>query len=499
MKQNSQENGSPSKLVFKDTQSCIESIEGFDTKNEIKKIKADEVRLVGMKCRCGSSWCPICSKQRWAPSVAERLKAFDWQRTRQIVLTIDRKQFETGQEAYEHVKQKKMLPQLIHNLRRTKGIAIENWLWVLEWHKDGYPHWHLFAEVDKPGAAGKIYFENIKQYWGIGNVNESYIKTKKHWDDMTGYFGRKGYFEKKKAHQARLPMWALDHNKAIRRLGAMQHWAPNVAKKLTSFDWQKTCQIDLKIDRTKFKSGKEAYEHVQQEKMLSEFISNLKKTKGVVINNWLWVLEWDRDGFPHWHLFVEPEKEGTTERIRFENIKQYWGIGDVNESHIETKKHWDEMTVCFGQKGYFEEEKAHHVKLPRWALDHDNDIRRFGAMRLNKSQSEKDKKNEDKKAGSESETDNVEQTSETQIKEKERETYKEIIDACGSRTNICVDRGFKTWQTFNIPYRQFRKEYIGDYVEGQGYVVGMSLDDFFNFAGAYGRINAPPQYNKQNA
>jgi hypothetical protein len=84
------------KLGFKATQSCKQEEDLFAT-NEF-----DEVELVAIKCACGSSWCPTCSKRRWAPNVAEKLKAFDWQRTRQVVLTIDRKLFASGQEAYEH-------------------------------------------------------------------------------------------------------------------------------------------------------------------------------------------------------------------------------------------------------------------------------------------------------------------------------------------------------------------------------------------------------------
>ncbi|GAB6098009.1 hypothetical protein JCM14469_42630 [Desulfatiferula olefinivorans] len=158
------------KLVLEATQSCKQNESLFATP------KTDDVRLVAMKCACGASWCPVCSKQRWAPGVAERLNEFFWRSTRQIVLTIDRNQFTSGQAAYEYVKEKKLLPQLIHNLRRTKNIVIHNWLWVLEWHRDGYPHWHLFVEVDREGAAGKIHFKNILQYWTIGNATESYFE-----------------------------------------------------------------------------------------------------------------------------------------------------------------------------------------------------------------------------------------------------------------------------------------------------------------------------------
>jgi len=177
--------------------------------------------MVIRKCRCDSVWCPQCFKQRKVPKLYSRLDhRLDWKSTRHIVLTIDRNRFESGEIAYLYVNAKKKIPQLIHNLKRTHGIQVRDYVWILEWHRDGYPHWHVFVDVTKTGSRGMIKFDKIQHYWFIGNVAESYFKTEKHWNRLVGYFGKHGYFEKSKAHQAKLPAWAENYNRTIKRTGS---------------------------------------------------------------------------------------------------------------------------------------------------------------------------------------------------------------------------------------------------------------------------------------
>ncbi|MCD4717447.1 MAG: hypothetical protein K8R45_12010 [Desulfobacterales bacterium] len=152
-------------------------------------------------------------------------------------MTLDRKKIETGALAWQYVNDHKLIPGFIRNLQRGKKvfnkktgtwevlyppIKISNWMWFLEWHKDGYPHWHLFIEVEKAGKAGMIGGDHIRHYWDIGRVRESYIRDKKHWNFLTGYFLKHGYFYHKKGkdHQTKLPKWALnDIHLKIRRTG----------------------------------------------------------------------------------------------------------------------------------------------------------------------------------------------------------------------------------------------------------------------------------------
>jgi hypothetical protein len=109
---------------------------------------------------------------------------------------------------------------LFHDLSRSAGAGIVDWVKMLEWHKDGYPHWHIMVLVDKPGRAGMIGGGTLRRYWQYGNIQEGYIKDGGHWKRFNGYFGAKGYFEDKKgkAHQVTLPDWARERTTPIRRM-----------------------------------------------------------------------------------------------------------------------------------------------------------------------------------------------------------------------------------------------------------------------------------------
>jgi hypothetical protein len=150
-------------------------------------------------------------------SIAKRLRKMDWRYVREVVLTIDPKKWDDPETVYLEIRGKKSIPQIIHNFERTKGRNIKDWVWCLEFHRSGHPHWHLFVEAEVAGKAGMLTGEALRQYWRYGAVYESFVKDENHWNNLTDYFGRKGYFQKDKAHQGRLPEWALKYTKPIRR------------------------------------------------------------------------------------------------------------------------------------------------------------------------------------------------------------------------------------------------------------------------------------------
>lgn len=177
------------------------------------------------KCSCGSVWCPKCFKRKRAKDLASRLQRMNWKRVRMITLTIDPALYESGKEAFLDVKEKKMLPQFIHNLRRVVGINILDWMWFVEWSKNGFPHYHFSIEVEKSGRAGMIGQENIHHYWSLGRIEEKFINDENHWKTLSGYFGKHGYFTDKKegkASQGVLPSWALECDFKIRRSGSQR-------------------------------------------------------------------------------------------------------------------------------------------------------------------------------------------------------------------------------------------------------------------------------------
>ena len=147
----------------------------------------------------------------------KRLTSMDWKFVREVVLTVGRERG-SPEEAFNEVVHKRGIGNLVKNLERTDQVNVVDWVVVLEWHSDGYPHWHFFIEVENEGRAGMIGKNVISGRWSFGlYVYENYFKSENHWRSVIGYFGRNGYFNEGKGHQGKLPGWALERDKRIKR------------------------------------------------------------------------------------------------------------------------------------------------------------------------------------------------------------------------------------------------------------------------------------------
>jgi len=72
--------------------------------------------------------------------------------------------------------------------------------------------------VEDEGKAGMIGKNVISGRWPFGlYVYENYFKSEDHWNKLIGYFGRNGYFNEGKGNQGKLPQWARERNKRIKR------------------------------------------------------------------------------------------------------------------------------------------------------------------------------------------------------------------------------------------------------------------------------------------
>ncbi|MBA7628218.1 hypothetical protein ES703_35694 [subsurface metagenome] len=196
----------------------------LEREESVKWRDENTVYIQARKSRCHSVWCACCSKQGWAKVAARDLREFDWKKTREIVVTIDPGRFKNGKEAYAYVMEHKLIPGLIRNIKRGKHVKIgKDWIWkykpveickyitFLEWHKNGFPHWHIIIETAEYGRFSQIGGDMIRHYWPVASwVHESFFKSQKHWDYQVGYFEKHGYFDKDKEHQTSLPAWALE-------------------------------------------------------------------------------------------------------------------------------------------------------------------------------------------------------------------------------------------------------------------------------------------------
>jgi len=198
----------------------------------------DSAEIRARKCKCGSVWCPECSKD-WAKRQAEELKTFNCRTTRMVTYTVDPSKFKNGKEAYDHITEHRLVAQSIKNMKRGKkkkigkkwvtvfeSIEVNQWRAYLEWHENGFPHYHVLIDVGKEGAAGMIGNERIRHYWPIADwVHEDHFESEEHWKNMVGYFEKNGYFNKGKKHQTTLPEWALKERglKIRRSSGSVKH------------------------------------------------------------------------------------------------------------------------------------------------------------------------------------------------------------------------------------------------------------------------------------
>jgi len=189
-----------------------------DLIHEAKISEATKMPVKVGNCRCRSVWCSSCHRIYYVPKYKDDIRKFDYPRTRQVILTVDRNKFENGFEALQTITQKKAISAFVRKLRNGKKRKIGNqWIYeyepvkaskilsVLEFYQDGFPHWHLLVEVEKEGHAGMIGGQQLHQAWPYGIVKETYFRDQQHWNSIAGYFAEKGYFEKGKKYQTELP------------------------------------------------------------------------------------------------------------------------------------------------------------------------------------------------------------------------------------------------------------------------------------------------------
>jgi len=64
-----------------------------------------------------------------------------------------------------------------------------------------------------------ISLEMLLWAWSYGLVREEYFRNEGHWKNIAGYFAEKGYFEKGKEYQTRLPDDVKENmNRRVRRI-----------------------------------------------------------------------------------------------------------------------------------------------------------------------------------------------------------------------------------------------------------------------------------------
>lgn len=195
-------------------------------KNELLESEAKGSMMCIMRNSCKSCWCPTCAKRFYA-RLQKRMKTFNYKTTMHITLTIDPEKYPDPREIYEEIREKRSIANAIRNMQLLKeGIAIDQYLWVLEFHGNEYPHWHLIIELSETDTEIKKnpIFGIISRYWKYGRVDVKKVKSEAHWNNIRRYFEDKQ--EKDTYYQTVLPDWALDTR--VKRFSGSETQGPKI-------------------------------------------------------------------------------------------------------------------------------------------------------------------------------------------------------------------------------------------------------------------------------
>lgn len=122
-------------------------------------------RYVGCKTRCRSQFCRDCALAHcvsWREKLRPAIK--HWRSVIMLTLTVDPADFDGPEAAYVHVGKKRSVSKLIQKLHRRGMIRSKEFTCTLEFHKSGWPHWHLLVD------SSFVEKHELQKCWGLGHT-----------------------------------------------------------------------------------------------------------------------------------------------------------------------------------------------------------------------------------------------------------------------------------------------------------------------------------------
>jgi len=129
----------------------------LESKDNNWKFEVSTAKVV--KHRCGCRTCCVCGKRRgWETRQIlldpEKLALFPAPYL--LTLTVDPKNFDSPEAAYDFVRK----GGYIRRLLRLLGIDV--WVWVLEFQKNGSSHWHILMDLS---SRGRLTRDDLRWCW----------------------------------------------------------------------------------------------------------------------------------------------------------------------------------------------------------------------------------------------------------------------------------------------------------------------------------------------
>ncbi len=76
-----------------------------------------------------------------------------------MTLTVDPKRFDSEHAALDYVTEHHFIARLL-----ARYLHVKSWVWVLEFHKSGWPHWHVVIDLS---GRGPIKPHDLRKFWSI--------------------------------------------------------------------------------------------------------------------------------------------------------------------------------------------------------------------------------------------------------------------------------------------------------------------------------------------
>ena len=181
-----------------------------------------KVLLVPHRCKC--QFCPDCRTSamiKWREALRPALEG--WKAAYMITLTVDPKLFPGGPEAaYDEIRTRRWIAETIRKLKRKGFLLSERWFYAMEFHANGWPHWHVAVESEF------VPFDLLKETWGYGGVRFSKQKSFQNPGHAINYLTK---YVSTPEHGT--PDWVLSSNTRIRLISTSRGLLPSKRKRST--------------------------------------------------------------------------------------------------------------------------------------------------------------------------------------------------------------------------------------------------------------------------
>jgi hypothetical protein len=87
-----------------------------------------------------------------------------WSSVLMLTLTVDPRGFATPEEAWRYVGKKRAIAVLLRTLKRQGKLVGPEWFSALEFHRSGWPHWHVATHAS---FIAKI---DLDRAWSLGHT-----------------------------------------------------------------------------------------------------------------------------------------------------------------------------------------------------------------------------------------------------------------------------------------------------------------------------------------